>query len=238
MTRRSGQPLKSCSLFAYHITEMKSRILLCFAVVLSGLFIVTDRGKCAEAPSGLTVMIDIPEIWKDGKVVIPRSLGNRYPARDHFFVVIQNTSPEPIVIRDEDDVNRALHFEVTTPEGKTIVLYRTGRNYSKYVENEIRLAPGEVTVREIYYGRDWDAFPFPHDPKESAGRGGLLRIRMMWCWRTMRCDWHSPTMKPVACRGSELPGMLPWRIGRLRRSASAPGSLLGRDFPISLVPCR
>jgi hypothetical protein len=146
---------------------MKSRIVLCFAVVLSGLFIVTDRGKCAEAPSGLTVMIDIPEIWKDGKVVIPRSLGNRYPAQDHFFVVIQNTSPGPIVIRDEDDVNRALHFEVTTPEGKTIVLYRRGREYSKYVENEIRLAPGEVTVREIYYERDWDAFPFPHDPKES-----------------------------------------------------------------------
>lgn len=148
---------------------MNSKLILCFALVLSGsLFNFAHTAWCADESPAIKVMIDIPEIYRDGKLDFPRTLGNRYPNFAHFFVVIENTSSNSIIIPDEDDWNRVLHFEITTDDGKATTSYRTPQAREKYSPYDLRLAPGTVAVREIYYGRDWETFPFPHDPHQTG----------------------------------------------------------------------
>jgi hypothetical protein len=143
---------------------MKPKFILCLALVLSGgLLNFVNIVHGAGEPSALKVMIDIPEICQNGKFAPPQ-LENRYPNYDHFFVVVENISSNSICIPNEDDVKRVLHFEITSGDGKMTTLYRLPLAHAKYVSYDLRLAPGEATVREIYYGRDWDKFPFPHDP--------------------------------------------------------------------------
>jgi len=103
------------------------------------------------------------------------SLGHRYPnhkdypTSDLFRVVIENTSSQAVFIPREDDVNRALHLELITGKGKTLTLYQMPMAHVKYVADQLRLGPGEVTVCEVYYGNRPGDFrlPFPHDPNET-----------------------------------------------------------------------
>jgi hypothetical protein len=146
---------------------MKTKFILGLVLILGGIgAIIWLQTRSSPAPA-LKVMIDIPEIYRDGKLSFPRTLENRYPKYDHFFVVIQNISPKPVIIPDEDDMNRLLRFEITTDDGKTATLYRNMLEHAKYFPYDLRLAPGAVAVREIYYGRDWEPFPFPHDPHRA-----------------------------------------------------------------------
>jgi hypothetical protein len=148
---------------------MKPKILLCLALVLSGsLFNFANTAWCADESPAIKVMIDIPEICRDGKLAFPRTLGNQNPISACFFVVIENTSSNSIIIPNEDDMNRVLHFEITTDDGKATASYRTPQIHTRYFPHDLRLAPGTVAVCEIYYGHDWETFPFPHDPHHTG----------------------------------------------------------------------
>jgi hypothetical protein len=149
---------------------MKPKIILCLTLVLSGGRPGgSDVAQCADASSAVKIKIDIPELSRDDRSAFPRFLENRNPSRDHFFVVIENTSSKPIFIPNLPEMYRWLHFEITTADGKTIIVNPIPHEYAKYVRYDLRLGPGEVAVREIYYcdGRDWEKFPFPDDAQRA-----------------------------------------------------------------------
>jgi len=145
---------------------MTVRIILCLALAFSGISPTSyNIARGADTSPAMTVKLDIPEAYRDGKAAPPRWLGHRYPKEDRFYVVIENTGPKTVFIQHEDDVNRALHFEITGEDGKTNLVWRSGLPHEKYWAYDVRLAPGEIAVREIYYGRDWEKFPFPYNPR-------------------------------------------------------------------------
>lgn len=139
--------------------------LLCFALVLSGgLFQFASVAHGADEPPAIKVMIDIPAFGQNGKITQQPTLGNRYPNDDHFYVVIENISSKPAFLKTGNSEILGLSFEVTTNDGKKITINRLAKPTAKYVFGELAVLPGQVTVQPIYYGRDWENFPFPDNP--------------------------------------------------------------------------
>lgn len=149
---------------------MKPKLLLCLALVLSGgLFNFANTARCADASSALKVTIDIPELWRDGKLAYPRTLQNRYPSA-HFFIVMENVSSKPIFLRGENWIYD-LSFEITDKAGKTTTIHHVVEMDSGKIPAALRLEPGETAVGEINYAlvkygqpAEWEKFPFPHNP--------------------------------------------------------------------------
>ena len=159
---------------------MKPKLLLGLALVLSGgLFNFANIARCADAPSAIKVMIDIPEFGWDGKITGQRSLENRYPNYDRFYVVIENISAKPVFLAAGNGVIGGLSFEITTVDNTSIVVHRLPQPAEKYVAGEIALAPGQATVMEIVYGRDWEKFPFPQD-SHHADQESKVTIRAVF----------------------------------------------------------
>jgi hypothetical protein len=156
---------------------MKPKLLLGLALVLSGgLFNFATTARCADDPSAIKVMIDIPEFRWDGKSTGQRSLENRYPNHDHFYVVIENVSAKPVFLAEGNGVIDGLYFEITTAGNTNIVVHRLPQPASKYVAGEIAIAPGQAAVMDIVYGRDWEKFPFPQD-SHHADQKSKVTIR-------------------------------------------------------------
>jgi hypothetical protein len=153
---------------------MKPKILLCLALVLSGVLCgCCNLARCAGQSSAIKVAIDIPEIWTADKLARPRTLGNRTPDA-HFFVIIENTSSKPLLITRGNGRIIDLYFIITGADGKTTVVRQMHPAYSAYVNDEVRLAPGQPNVAEICYVRAGDgyAFPFP-----AGGQSRKVTIR-------------------------------------------------------------
>ena len=146
---------------------MKPKLIFFLSLVLNGL--LPKAGQCAEESSAIKVKIDIPELWMNGKLVFQRTLQNRYQDA-HFFVVIENVSSNLILFGDEDlDYN--LSFEITDEDGEKTMIHHVAELDSGKLPCELRLAPGQVTVREIRYNlvkygqqAEWEKFPFPNNP--------------------------------------------------------------------------
>jgi hypothetical protein len=156
---------------------MKSKLLLGLALVLSGgFFNVANIARCADEPSAIKVIIDIPEFGWDGKITGQRTLENRYPNYDHFYVVIENISAKPVFLAEGNGVMGGLSFEITTVGNTNIVVNRRPLLAAKYVAGEFSLSPGQATVVEIVYGRDWERFPFPQD-SHYADQKSTVTIR-------------------------------------------------------------
>ncbi|HEY3760348.1 MAG TPA: discoidin domain-containing protein [Verrucomicrobiae bacterium] len=139
---------------------MNLKLLLTLTLVLAGL---SDSG-CLAA-SDIKIMMDIPAYGWDGKVSEPPWLENRYPGSDHFYVIVENVSDKTIFLAEGNDEILGLSFEIVTADHKTITISRSPQVYTKYVVNEVAVPPGQATVEEIYYDRDWGTFPFPQNIK-------------------------------------------------------------------------
>lgn len=144
------------------MNAMSFRILF-----IVGLFLAPMMSRAAESSAAIAVKIDIPEICRDGKVIVPRTLENRY-ADDHFSVILENVSPKTIFLRGED--GDALSFEVTDENGQKTVIHHVTEIESGRPPASMRLEPGDATARVIYYAArrygqsaQWEAFPFPHE---------------------------------------------------------------------------
>ena len=150
---------------------MKSKLVLVLALVLSGgLFNFANIARCADAPSAIKLMIDIPEFGGDGQITRQRMLENRYPKYDRFYVVIENISTKQVFLAEGNGVIGGLSFEITTVNNTNIVVHRLLQNIQKYFAGEIALSPGQATVMEIVYGRDWEKFPFPQDYADQESK--------------------------------------------------------------------
>jgi hypothetical protein len=155
---------------------MKPKLIFCLALVLSGgLFGCCNIPHQASEPSTLKVMIDIPDYSWNGKPAFPRSLLNRYKDA-HFFVVLENMSSQILFLRGMNDQIGDLSFEITDEDGKKIVVHRSEMDDEKNVSREWRLMPGQATVQEIYYDRDWEKFPFP----DNDGQRRKVTIRAVF----------------------------------------------------------
>jgi hypothetical protein len=115
----------------------------------------------ADEPATLKILIDIPSHGWDGKMVNPKTLRNTYPDREQFRVVIENISAKPVFLAEGNSMIDGLSFEIITDDGRKTVSHRLLMTQSKYVVGELAIPPGLATVQDIYYGRDWEAFPFP-----------------------------------------------------------------------------
>ncbi|MGH7975399.1 MAG: hypothetical protein ACREDS_06570 [Limisphaerales bacterium] len=120
-------------------------------------------------------MIDIPEYGWDGKISTQRILENRDPDHDHFYVVIENVSSKPVFLSEVNGEIHGLSFEITTDDGKKIMVHRGVQTREKTTFRELAIPPGQVSVREIYYGLDWGPFPFPKKP-HTGSRPGKVTV--------------------------------------------------------------
>jgi hypothetical protein len=161
---------------------MKPKLIICLALVLSGgLFGCSSISRQVSEPSALKVMVDIPEHSWNGKPAFPRSLLNRYKDA-HFFVVLENASSQILFLRGMNNEIGDLSFEITDADGRKIVVHRSDMDQTKNVSREWRLMPGQATVQEIYYDRDWEKFPFP----DSDGQSRKVTIRAVFEQRPLK----------------------------------------------------
>jgi hypothetical protein len=89
----------------------------------------------------------------------------RYGA-ERLPVVIENVSDKPVQVWAEGNSmgDETLTFEVTGPDGKTIVVRPIGKDYAKNILRTERLLPGEKCVRDVSYNStppQWEGFPSP-----------------------------------------------------------------------------
>lgn len=153
---------------------MKTNIILRLAFVLAVLLKIAGTARCADTSPALKVMIDIPEIWRDGKLVVPRTLQNPYldlknnPWGGHFYVVVKNISSKPLVFQYSS--NEGLFgFELSSEGGQTIFIPPQDWPSAATGFFHPQVAPGALMVFEIFYGGGMNqlGFPFPQDRKKA-----------------------------------------------------------------------
>ena len=158
---------------------MKTKLILYSALILSGsLFNFANTARCADESPALKVMLDIPAYGWGGKAVVPQALANRNPNDEHFHIVIENISSNTVFLVTGNGAIETLAIEITLDNGKTITVHRELRDASKYVTRELAIPPGQATVQDIYYGRDWEKFPFPENsqPPRTVTMRAVLSV--------------------------------------------------------------
>ena len=139
---------------------IKTKFLLCLALVPCGLFCLTGK---AQSTNDVKIMMDIPSFGWNGQVSRPAELQNRYPASDHFYVVIENISDKTIFLTEGNGEISGLSFEIVAADHKTVMVHRLQQQFQKHVVGEFAVPPGQAKVEEIYYNLDWGTFPFPQN---------------------------------------------------------------------------
>ena len=149
---------------------MKPKIILCLALILSGVFPgFCNMAYCADRSPSIKITIDIPEIWIDGVKPYPRTLSNANPD-DSFVVLIENISSKPLLLLRENGHLLDLWFEVVGEDGKTTVINQNNPVPTAVVNDDLRIEPGKtagVVIRYVsensgtWSYREWGKYYFP-----------------------------------------------------------------------------
>jgi hypothetical protein len=151
-------------------------VLMLVSVGLSGL---AGVARAADETPTIKVMLDIPTVGWNGKTNGSPALDTRYPGSQHFYVVLENVSAKPVFLAEGNDEIFGLSFEITTSDNRKITVHHRQEEYTKYVEGEFVVPPGQAKVVEIYYERDWETFPFPQ-PGNRANSATEVTIRALY----------------------------------------------------------
>jgi len=161
---------------------MKPKCLLCLALVLSGsLFNFTNIARCADESSALKVMIDLGAAYAaQGRNIEPPTLHLRDHQDHQFYVVLENISSKPLFLYKVNGEIRYLAFEITTDDGKTVIVRPVFPADSAVIVEDFQIDPGEVMVVKVNYYPGSPAtlrpslygFPFP-----IAGQSKKVTIR-------------------------------------------------------------
>jgi hypothetical protein len=189
---------------------MKSKLLLCLALVLSGVLPgCRNLAQCADTSSGIKIMIDAhASYYPETHRMEPPTLHLVAHQGHQFYVILENTSATPLYLTKENGEILYLCFEITTDDGQTIIARQVPPASSAHIVEESQIDPGQVMVVKVNYHTSSPSpfqsliYPFPFPPSGQARKvtiravleakpaGGFARGSSAWSGKAASKPYH------------------------------------------------